>query len=224
MNATWSDSNDSAFVLGSEEIRKLEGLLKRIGPITLSAECADNVNRPFANVQDLLAFENDLKREILSLEIAARTSPPERTRSEDRTISVRVSFSKDTYARTRFWASGPEEEVLKFRDAAIPILDGIRPWFSSVAGERRRMNLVLTSCVLVGLSPYARGFSVDVFIAAIVLLLLSIFILPRFFPRGTFLIGQGSKRNDFSDKVRYAVSVSTPLSLMAKWVFSLLHN
>ena len=72
MNVNYSDELPQAFVVGPDELKKLVELLeKRIGEVSISADCIDKIQREFTTVKDLIDYENPKSKRICRIYLTA---------------------------------------------------------------------------------------------------------------------------------------------------------
>ena len=73
LNVNYSEELPQAFVVGPDEIRELVELLdKRIGKVSISADCLDKIQREFTTVKDLIEYENPKSKRICRIYLTAR--------------------------------------------------------------------------------------------------------------------------------------------------------
>jgi hypothetical protein len=220
----------SAFVLRPEAIRRIWDILDSgIGSVSATARCADNSRREFSTVSALLEFDNARAREILSLEISAR--------SKDWKRSGDVTFRAWSDPISVTLKLDDEGDVPRTRDDLRHVLDGTKAWYSGIS--RIDLGYVLMGClailwlvssIAVGDRLGARA-SVPIGRAVVLALELVLVISGigvvcwlvhrlhrRYFPRAMFAIGQGTDRFDVDDKMRWAVIIGAVVSVFGSLV------
>ncbi len=233
MKLSRSTFESRAFVLDWASLEKVfTSVSARLPRVTVSAKCADKLDREFASLQELKNFGNPARAEILELRISGRD--PERDQrfalslSNDRNSNIRISLDAD------------EEVGVALNDLASDTVDSLRPWYSWVAkadwywvvlggwiGTQIAVVAVklflasdkvvtfaiesstgsqLLQSMLIGFAPLAVG----IFLNS---------VRDKFFPVGTFAIGQGELRHTSREVTRtvliagLAVSVVTSVAL-----------
>ena len=226
MKAKWTISKAGAVVCEAEDLERLIRLLdSEVGELPWEIVCADGVTRSGKNVATLLEFDNAPNRKIQRLRIRAGGYVAERN------ASVQLGGPLDVLDAT---IEGPSEFVDQLRPALESQLSGLRVWYGSLTG----VNFFIVSMILLML------LLVTVFIAEVfgftqssneppepsrgaqvfvVTLLAGISVIPwglnkirdRLFPCVSFAIGQGKRRHEFLEKVRWGVIVAFGVSLSA---------
>src|ERR1051326_8439405 len=125
MNAATERNIRSAFVLTNQDIQKLANSLQSfVGTPAFEIARRDGISRSFNDISSFLAFDNSRSKAIRSLWMSAL--------SED----MKVAFHTGLAQRLRPFVSifrGGEDTVSGLTDAILDRIDGMRPWFSSVA-------------------------------------------------------------------------------------------
>ena len=224
VKAKWSISKDGAFVCEAEDLERLTRLLElEVGEISWEIACADGVTRSGDNVAMLLEFDNAPNRKIQRLRLHAGGYVAERS------ASVQLGGSLDVLHVS---IDGPAEVVDQLRPALESQLSGLRVWYGRVAdfdflgasmlflfllggtlflavvllessnesAETSRRPQAIFITVIVGIPVIAWGLNK---------------IRDRLFPRVTFAIGQGKRRHEHLEKVRWGVIVAFGVSLSA---------
>jgi len=225
MNASASVERRHAFVLSATDTQTLWRLLEEFaGKTEATALCSDDLERTFDTPDELLAYDNPVSREIVKLSLASRSS--------DYNTRAEVSFFSNDQPSIRLRATGAEDSVTRFKAALIDTLGGMRPWYSPVA----RLDFIyvvggifLVLIMLVqamtgdgkptpGLSAGKAGLVIIITLAMLAILGLMIWVLNllrrRFFPVATFSLGQGQRRHDFDERIRWVVFVGLLVSIV----------
>jgi hypothetical protein len=177
-------------------------------------------------------YENSRARAIKSIYFRAR--------SNNHDASARVTLKNESYATISLDVEGEESMVAKVRDNLTEVFDGMRAWYAPVC----RLDfyyvvggaIALAYVILQGMSGgettrqplaffQAFWFTLVIvgFIAAMaVLVWLLNRLRARFFPLGSYAIGQGLDRYELDDKARWAVLVGFGVSVIASIVAALL--
>jgi len=201
--------------------------------VSVSAKCSDKLTRDFASLQELKDFGNPSRATILELNITGRDSESDQrfslSLSNERRFNVRISLDAN------------EENAIPLSDLATDCVDSLRPWYSWVAradwywlvlvgwlGTQLAVIIIalalagdkvitfsasgpttaedVLSFIAIGFAPLAAGFVLN-------------YVRDRYFPIGTFAIGQGELRHTSSEVTRtvliagFAVSIVTSLAL-----------
>lgn len=222
------------FVLNWASLKNFHSSVSaRFPKVSISAKCADKLDREFASLQELEEFGNPSRAAIQELTITGRDLERDQRFSislcNHRKLNVRISLDAD------------EENATALNDLATDSVESLRPWYSWVA-RADWYWLVLggwigTQFVLIFLKLALAGDKVVTFsggepINARELLKLTFYgFLPvavgialnsvrdKFFPIGTFSIGQGENRHSSAEVIRtvliagLAVSIVTSVAL-----------
>lgn len=203
MNVNYSEELSQAFVVGPNELKKLVELLqKRIGKVSISADCIDKIQREFTTVKDLIDYENPQSKRICRIYLSAREGF-----EKSATIAFRDSSSFSGGVSLSITAR--EDVVLRLKDKMLDIVEGTRPWYNLLA----RSDLATPS----GLIFY--------FLFFLVVSVLSTFIAFKF-----GLISNSKEETEFEDQLGAFISLTsiifvivyfTFFSKVLKWLFPL---
>ena len=226
MQASWSVSKDGAFVCEADDLERLTKLLEsHVGEVSWEIACADGIDRSGQDLTALLDFDNAPNRRIQRLRLRARGN------NAQCSASVRLGCLFNVLDVS---IDGPVEFVEQLRPALESQLYGLRAWYDPLA----RMDfvqvvfLLLLAAVLVATlavafdlidssnespGPTARGQArlyMAIGGAAVVGWGLNK-IRERLFPPVTFAIGQGKRRHENLEQIRWGVIVAFAVSLLA---------
>lgn len=230
MNVTARHDQNHAFVLRPDDARRLwETLEKRVGAVQAKARCADSIQRTFSSIDELLKYDNSRARSIRRLSFTARS------KNMDASAEVELGGYLDSLEAS---AQGDEEKVIALRNAFGDFFDGIRPWFSPIAKVDFFyilfgvfMLLMLVAQLMAGDAKRPMDFATAVkstvfvvaFLGSLVLLIWGLNRLrSRFFPMGTFALGQGESRFSVDENVRWVVLVGFLVSTVSSLVVAFL--
>ena len=74
MEASYSTTLETAFVIRPEELTRLVKLLEtHVGKVKCRADCSDGISRDFSNINDLVQYENPRSKEIVCIKLTARS-------------------------------------------------------------------------------------------------------------------------------------------------------
>ncbi len=125
MNVNYSQTLSQAFVVGTDELKKLVELLqKRIGEVSISADCIDNIQREFTTVKDLMNYENPESKRVCRIYLSAHNGF-----EKSATIAFRDSYSPFSGGISVSIAAR-EDVVLRLKDKILNIIAGTRPWYN----------------------------------------------------------------------------------------------
>ena len=234
MKLSRSTLETRAFVLNWTSLEQLHSSVSaRLPKISISAKCSDQLDREFASLQELKDFGNPSRAAIQELKVTGRDS--------ERDQRFSISLSNERRFNVRISLDANEEDAIPLNDLATDSVDSLRPWYSWVAradwywlvlGGWLGTQLILVALklalagdkviafsnsvpttardvlksVLIGFAPLAAGFALNS-------------VRDRFFPVGTFAIGQGELRHTSAEVTRtvliagLAVSIVTSIAL-----------
>lgn len=226
MNVNYSEELSQAFVVGPDELKKLVELLqKRIGKVSISADCIDKIQREFTTVKDLIDYENPKSKRICRIYLDAREGF-----EKSATIAFRDSSSSGEGISLSI--SAREDVVLRLKDKILDVISGMFPWYSPI-GQIKLMSPV-------GFTLYL--LAVPLFFILILFLLFKLKLIPNLitrevsslillpsiggimflgrllkwlFPSGIFAIGQGKSRFETLKRVKWGVVISFAVSFAA---------
>jgi len=212
-------------------------LAQRVGPVAISLQCADGIDREFDDMDQLVNYPNARDRQIIRLRISAR--------GERSGHSAALSLSSGPSSPIDLFISASSDEfVLTLRQDLISLLRELRPWYSKIATIDLVGAVLLTalagSAVLIlgmatGLVSVTSSEPVDstavtrasaVFWAIIILTGAAVWSLNRLrsnvFPVAVFAIGEGMHRYQTLDTARWVIVVGFMVSIVASVVATLL--
>lgn len=220
----------TAFVLTWDDIQKIHKELSVDLPkISLNATSADGLTRSFEDLDELCSFRNAKKTEITELEFIAR----------DSAFGQRctMSFSSRRQSNVSFAVDATETTATRLNEFFEDLIESMRPWYSIVARinwENLLLGLIfmvtailLTAALIMGkIKEVAQNsFSGDLKIGGIISGLIPWVIAialnktrDKFFPMGTFSIGDGTRRHNQLETIRTTVIVSFFISIAASCV------
>ena len=205
MAVTYDITSKSAFVLRPEAVERVWRILESTyGSVEATARCADNARREFGTLAQLLVFDNAKAKEILSLELSARSDGY--LRHGEITfgdlgdpISIRLSASED-------------DEILRVHERLRDVIDGVRAWYSPISRIDVAGGLFFSLPVLWLVARVTAGDpteprrAVELGQAALLAALLIAFVgalcfvgwliwrlHSRFFPRAFFALGRSAR-------------------------------
>jgi hypothetical protein len=238
----------AVFVLKWMDIEKFLGSVEQYLPrMSISASCADRLNRTFADIEELKKFNNSQRTAITELEIIAS--------DDKRSQRFSMALSNDERHNVRISLDADESIAIHVNDLYQDFLDSVRPWYSWIAradGYFVVLGILLfalfgmLAVILFKLSnlftllnaksiPFKwPKFEVPgtVFLNSFLFSLLIPFVVvtinrfrSKFFPMGTFAFGDGENRHNRDEVIRTVVivgfAVSVASSLVVAW-FSVL--
>ena len=236
MNVNYSEELSQAFVVGPAELKKLVELLqKRIGKVSISADCIDKIQREFTTVKDLIDYENPKSKRICRIYLSAREGF-----EKSATIAFRDSSSFSGGVSLSITAR--EDVVLRLKDKILDIVEGTRPWYNAltrffdVANIKHWIVYILFAFlvfILIGFLALKFGLISDdkegiefrnqvrVFITfpSVIFLIVCFTFLSkpfkRLFPSGVFTIGQEKSRFKGLKRFQWGVVISFAVSFAA---------
>ena len=203
------------------------------GPASATVSCADGIERKFSGLDELLAYENSLRAAAQTIEIYGRARDP------DRSVSITVGCRWG--ARATVSIRGEEQDVTAMRTRILDSFAGMRAWFSPVA----TLDLWIFWTIIFAAfwlivetmapsTPAARpgrsfsealrqiGLGLSV-IAPVFLLVYAVSKLrARYFPMVSMAFGQGAKRYQTHEQVRWAVIVAFVVGLAGSAVYGVM--
>ena len=223
-----------SFTVSSRDVEKICKLLEsQIGPPKLSTECLDDVERSFDSFNELDSYENPPNRTITSLSISSSVS----WREESNVAIERASVYFRSDEAVSITVEGQERDSVELRDKLNDIVDGTKNWYTFIT---KTLNSIVTSVLvsfiwMMILLYYVRSTStpeptqtswMEVPFPTLVLTLATVilvvfappiampFALDRLqkslFPKTYFALGQGKKRNQTTERIRWGLVFFIP--------------
>lgn len=238
MNVTTNVEKTHAFVLGSEDVLQLWNQIGlEIGYVEANAVCSDDMERKFQTPEELVNYENPRSRAIVEISLIGR--------SADHASRAEVHFFGGERLRSiTMRASGEEESISRLKAGFGELVDGMRPWYSPIVHVD--FFFIVMAALLIGLSVLnmvvgdrketadsgmAPGMAILVTVVLGALVFGSIAITlalnrlrRRFFPVATFALGQGIRRNDIDEKIRWIVIVGLLVSICGSLIAALVRT
>jgi hypothetical protein len=208
-----------AMVVDSEAIRKIWLQAEEFcAPVVATVTCSDDLVRVFESMQMLLDYENSKRAEIKRVEFECR--------SRENSRFVLVSLGRQYNDSISIRLSGEEADVSAVKTKLSDTIHGMKAWYSLIAkADMAAIFSAISFFVFVTLTLMSSGQTVSkgrtlkeaAQIAPLVILILAaifmcVFVIikirSRFFPSTIFTIGQGLKRYQFDEQIRWTVIVS----------------
>ena len=124
MKESISTRRNHAFVVRSSDLENLWKVLEdRVGTVTASAKCSDDVEREFDDLKELLSYDNAPTKKIVELSVNSVFYREKYFREK----SVTISFSSQLGIHINIEIKGQVDSAL--RDKIFDILAGIKPWY-----------------------------------------------------------------------------------------------
>lgn len=215
-----------AYILRSDDVRRIWTLLENgVGQVEAAALCADDIEREFKSVDELLNYDNIPTRKIASLEFSAC--------SADKATTALLYFNRFLlFKGIEFTAEGPEKDIVTLKHNVTDFIQSLKPWYSLITRDDFGFiffgSTIAALCTILVISLqgilYKNQTSVNP-IAALLLFLGILAILgligvlsalrSRYFPVAAFVLGKGEERYRTDDNVRWVVFVGFFVSLAA---------
>ena len=217
-----------AFVMTTDDLTRIVSLLTEKFPrVSISAKCADGIERTFSSLDDFASYENPPSKELLSVRVRAT--------SQDFDGACIVRLDNDEVFNVYLNVDADEDAVLALSSGFNERLAAMRPWYYKLSSVTASMwPLYAPFVILFVIIPNARSFvqgklslpsfNYPVWFYMVVLsltVLASLFYLyldklrHRWFPMGVFCMGQGQKRHSDREIIRTGVIVAFAVSIRA---------
>ena len=126
MKLSRSTFETHVFVLNWDSLEKLHGAIAaHLAVVTITAKCADQLDRQFASIDELKNFDNPARAAISELQITGRDAKHEQrfslSLSNERRSNIRVSLDAD------------EENGLPLNALANDTVESLQPWYWWIA-------------------------------------------------------------------------------------------
>ncbi|WP_197492621.1 hypothetical protein, partial [Methylomonas methanica] len=202
--------------------------------VSISAACADRLDRAFENIDELKKFNNSKRAAITELSIVAR--------DENRSQRFSISLSNDEQRNARISLEAEEAIAIKINDAYEDFLDSVRPWYSWVARadwylvvfgiwmliQFGSIGILMFKATSISFTWPTDGIPAKELLKSFLVGLTPLFIgiamnrvRDKFFPTGTFAFGDGENRHQHNEVIRTvliaAFAVSVVSSIAVSW-------
>jgi len=194
-------------------------------------KCSDEITRTFDTLEGLIGYENNPRAFIKQIEISGRSREPAR--------SITITLGRNYSTPTSLSIRGEEIDASTAQEKVRDTIHGMKAWNSKVATFDMftlwlivmTMSLVILQLMAPSDSTPRPGRSLNEALHALpnVILVLggvallvwaTVFIRRRFFPLVSFPIGQGIKRYQFDEQIRWTVIVGFIVGLTASIAFA----
>ncbi len=235
MHISRSDRQTSVFVLKWSDVERLIATVSELLPvISISAACADRLDRAFENIDELKKFNNSKRAAITELSIVAR--------DENRSQRFSISLSNDEQRNARISLEAEEAIAIKINDAYEDFLDSVRPWYSWIARadwylvvfgiwmliQLGFIGILMFKATSISFTWPKDGIPAKELLKSFLVGLTPLFIgiamnrvRDKFFPTGTFAFGDGENRHQHNEVIRTvliaAFAVSVVSSIAVSW-------
>jgi hypothetical protein len=222
MDASRKGQLGAAFVMHDSDVEALHKLLKDFGEeVVYTITCKDGISLKFVDVEKLVAFENPRNNRIVKFAAWVVNREPPRHAY----MLLDSHWTQNVYLDIE----GSEHMTKKLNEGLSTWLDGMRPWYWWLArGNPFTFSIVILLlcssffftgwwCHRLGsaLRPFSFG---PILISGLVtggsFWLLAMGLL-RGFPAGVFATGQGKRRHEVHDRLRWLAIIGFPISIIA---------
>ncbi len=224
----------SAVIVDTDSLTRLWSHVEEYtGQVEATARCSDDIVRKFDSISSLLSFENSDRTKIKWLEIEGRSREKERT--------IGITIGRQYSAPASLVVRGEELDVSTMRTKVSDTIYGMKAWYSHVAKVDLFMVwgaialvLVLLLQLMASTEPTprpSRSFAealkllvqvIGIFSGIGLAIFLTARLRTRFFPLVSFATGQGVKRHQIDEQVRWTVLVGFVVGLAGSIAYSLL--
>lgn len=221
-----------AIIVDEDSIKRIWAHVKGHTNTPLAeVKCSDEITRTFETLEGLLGYENNPKAYIKQIEISGRSREPDR--------SITITLGRNYSTPTSLSIRGEEIDASTAQEKIRDTIHGMKAWYSKVAtfDMYALWSVVITISVFIlqlmapSDSTPRPGRSLKEALHALpsVVLVLggvaslvwaTVLIRRRFFPLVSFSIGQGVKRYQFDEQIRWTVIVGFMVGLTASIAFA----
>ena len=208
------------FVLTRDDVKKVWERTAALGlTVAATIHCSDGIIREFSSLDDLLAYENAPSGKITSLIIFG---------DNQRGATVAKVEFFEAYQRTvRASYDGEEAQLLDWKRGISDLVDGMLPWYRAIAQIDVSEVCLGAGLGLIGLSivvpdSFRIGAAKSLLVSAGCILALGAVVLGvvfrrffnRWFPVSTFALGQGVRRFEDDEKIRWGIIVALLIGIV----------
>ncbi|WP_152226412.1 hypothetical protein [Pseudomonas sp. SCB32] len=222
-----------AFVATAEDV---EGIWSTLGSyyekVEAEVTCSDGIHRKFTRKEEISKYTNPKRSEIKTVQFTAIR------RNDDKDIEVgTVTLGKKFYNILSLSLHGEEESITTINTKIRDTFEGIKPWYSLLATVDLGFVLLVLGMLGFGFislinKPPAKAtastspqmaiaiISALTAIIAFVALVAWIFakVREKIFPVTAFKIGQGIKRHELNENIRWVVVVGLIVGIASAFI------
>jgi hypothetical protein len=208
----------SAFMLDPTSLRTLQTILSEIhGPVEYRVKFSDGSTVRYADIEEIVSQPNSGGRSIVS--VISSVSGEGRT--------AFLGMRGDPEPSVEYTLTGRQRDVIYFADKLDDWLASCTQWYSRFYTSN--LGLLLAVAVI-ALPVYFAGRVAKVYppgkgdwhqwLPGLTLVAVSVaeYWTLRLFPRATFAVGYGARRNQLFGVIRVSVLLATVVALVREWV------
>lgn len=224
----------SAIVVDADSLQRLWNHVDAFAaPASATISCSDGIERKFDTLEKLLKYEDPARASIRTVELYGRTRNPER--------SITITVGRPYGARAAASIRGEEDDASTMKARIMDTFSGMCAWYSPAATmDLYIVWMVVFVTIMLVLQLMApsetpprpgRSFSEAVRVLAYVVPIIGSIVLivfgiaklrARYFPLVSFVLGQGVRRHQVNEQVRWTVIVGFFVGLAASIVYAVL--
>jgi hypothetical protein len=208
----------SAFLLESTSLRSLQTILSEIhGPVEYRVKFSDGSTVKYGSVEEIVGQPNSGTRSIVSVISSVG--------GEGRTAFL--GMRGDPEPSVEYTLTGAQRDVIYFADKLDDWIASCTQWYSRFYTS----NLgLLIAVAVIALPVYFAGRVANVYppskgdwhqwLSGLTLVGVGFaeYWTLRLFPRATFAVGYGARRNQLFDVIRVSVLLAVAVALVREWV------
>ena len=227
--------HEQAFVIKNEDLKKIDSLFKKFNAEPeYSVETVDGFRTTYYNLDDVLNLENPSSNSIERVKISGRSANP--------SWQAWIIFGKGRIANIRYSITIEDRINQMISELIGTRIEAVKPWYSRLSRTDfiSYTMAMFSGAIIVSWLLIAIGFfetsgeeittEEDALVKLLTVLIIgAVFGLgwllnkfrSKFFPIGTFAIGQGLRRYEVLEKIRW-VFLSVLGSIFFGWIASLI--
>ena len=233
MKTSISTTRKHAYVVRLSDLEKLYKLLEdRVGTVTVSARCSDDMVREFDTWEEIASYDNPPSKKIIGLSVKSYNYNMEE--------SVYIEYHDESYSdvyssNMSIDIKGEEKFCLDMKNNILEIVEQIKPWYSFLS--YKNFSIMFVSYIFVYLlvryfiydniiNIYIKIDNVLIYVSIIVsmtffVLVVLAWLRSLFFPSSYFALGHGKERYKIADRVRWGIIISLAVSFVAPLLIAL---
>lgn len=226
MKTSVSITRNHACAVRLPDLEKLYKLLEdRLGTVTVSAWCADDMRREFDNWEEVDSYDNPPSKKIISLSIIANNF--------EKKESATINFGNDPFSNLSIDIRGRETFCIEMKMKILDIIDQVKPWYSLLSYDNFSAYVLewIFSYICFRFVYYQMFGDIDVdsmVVGSILVIITTLFVLivlsrmrRQCFPSRYFAIGHGQGRYEIAERVRWGIIIGLAVSIVSSLVVSL---
>ena len=200
------------FLVDAESLTNLEGLLQEVkGALEFKVRFSDGSTVKYSDAEEILKQPNSQKRLIVSIIASVEGNHGQ---------AASITLRENPEPSIEYTINGPQRNVIYFSDKLDDWIQSCRQWYSGLFSSSGQLIKVIggIALALYCANLISKKFPESTGLPALTAVAVGMaeFYLLKLFPRGTFAVGYGQRRDDLFSKIRNGVLLALGVSVLAE--------